>query len=406
MRAGAGYRGLLALPVPRKLALASLPADFADWLDYAAVVALLVYVNGEGPLVLAAFGIALGLPYVLVGPFIALWVDRTPLKRVLVLANLGRAIATLSLLFAGSSVAVLLLVFLRGCVDAAFTPARQSAIQATTPPELLSVANGVHQAINQTSKIVGPALGGLLLAVMPAQNIFAINGLLSLSATLIALTLTLPPRDHDAGRAPETLWTKLTAGIDEFGRNRLLLVALIFSACAYFSFFLYDTLNALLGQGFGLTASDFGFSIAASGIGGLVGALAAGRLAENHPLTAMAGAALFNGVATTSIAAAAMAGLVVPPLAFFGVMALLGGSASFMLVPYRTIVQRTAPPDRIARVFSAGEAVTMIVMLCAPFIGSAIAARFGPPAAFVAGGMVCFILGVATLFASRRLSAK
>ncbi|MDB5535712.1 MAG: putative NreB protein, partial [Devosia sp.] len=35
------YRALLALRVPRRLALASIPADFADWLDYAAVVALL-----------------------------------------------------------------------------------------------------------------------------------------------------------------------------------------------------------------------------------------------------------------------------------------------------------------------------------------------------------------------------
>lgn len=37
-----GYRALLALAVPRRLAAASIPADLADWLDYAAVVALLV----------------------------------------------------------------------------------------------------------------------------------------------------------------------------------------------------------------------------------------------------------------------------------------------------------------------------------------------------------------------------
>jgi hypothetical protein len=46
------------------LALASIPADFAVWLDYAAIIALLVFVWGEGPFVLALFAFCLTLPYV------------------------------------------------------------------------------------------------------------------------------------------------------------------------------------------------------------------------------------------------------------------------------------------------------------------------------------------------------
>lgn len=44
-----GYRALLALKSPRRLALGAVPAEFADWLDYAAIVALLVFVWQEGP---------------------------------------------------------------------------------------------------------------------------------------------------------------------------------------------------------------------------------------------------------------------------------------------------------------------------------------------------------------------
>ncbi len=406
MPGGQGYRQLLGMPMPRRLALASLPADLADWLDYAAVIALLVYVNGEGPFVLAALAVALGLPYVVVGPVLALWVDRTPLRRVLVLANLGRAVVTLGLVFAGNSLIVLLLVFLRGCVDSAFTPARQSAIQATTPPELLSSANGLHQSINQTSKIAGPALGGLLLGLAPVQAIFAVNAGLSLLAVLIVLRVQLPERPRHEGVAEETLWTRLTAGIGEYRRSRLLLLALIFSSCAYFAFFLYDTLIVLLGKGFGLNASDFGLSIAASGLGGLFGALLAGRIAASRPLTAMAGAALLNGAGSLIIAIAAMSGLMLPAWAFFGAMALLGGASGFMMVPYRTVLQQTAPPDRIARVFSAGEAVTTVVMLVAPFIGSAIATAWGPPAAFLAGAIVLIALGAGTFIVAPRFTSR
>src|SRR5690606_35395715 len=90
-----------------------------------------------------------------------------------------------------------------------------------------------------------------------------------------------PPREATDFR------TELLAGAAEFGRSRLLLAALVFSSVAYFSFFLYDALIALLTEDFGLGATAFGIGIAASGGGGLIGALVAGRVAARHPLPTM-----------------------------------------------------------------------------------------------------------------------
>lgn len=394
------YDSLLRLPVPRRLAAASIPADFSDWLDYAAVVALVVFAWGEGPFALAMFALALSLPYVLVGPFVAVVVDRVPIRTVLVVSNLGRGLATLGFAFAGDTSVLLALVFLRGCIDSAFTPARQAAIQASTPEELRSVANGLHQAINQTSKIAGPALGGLLLAIWPAQNIFLLNAGLSLIAAGIALGVTLPPR-----QAPEAERGKFFAeslkGISEFRRSRRLMIALIFSACAYFAFFLYDALIALLAEGFGFDATVFGLSISASGLGGLIGALVAGSIASKHPMLSMSLAAVISGATTCAIAISAQMGWPIGVPLFLVVLGFMGGATAFMLVPYRTIVQAEAPPDRIARVFAAGEAVITLAMLSAPLIGSFIASRWGTPVAFLVGGAVLVLLGAVTL-ASRR----
>jgi predicted MFS family arabinose efflux permease len=385
-----GYRSLLAMPVPRRLALASIPADFADWLDYAAIVALLVFAWGEGPFVLALFAFCLTLPYVAVGPLLAVLVDRAPLARVLVVSNLGRGLATLALVFAGHTAIVLAIVFVRACIDSAFTPARQAAIQASTPPDLLASANGLHQAINQTSKIAGPAVGGLLLAVMPAQSVFGLNAVLSLIATALVFGIALPPKPQSEGT---DFRSELLAGVSEFRRSRLLLVALVFSAVAFFAVFLYDALIALLAEDFGLGVTAFGFGIAASGGGGLIGALLAGSLATRHPVSSMIVSALFSGTVTMLVSLAALQGYDMPAIPYFIILALMGGSFAFMLVPYRTIVQTETPPDRIARVFAAGEAVTTAVMLSAPFIGSAIAAAFGTGMAFLAGGALLFTLG-------------
>lgn len=49
---------------------------------------------------MAFFIVALSVPYVIIGPFAALLVDRAPIGRVLVVSNLGRALATLALVFA------------------------------------------------------------------------------------------------------------------------------------------------------------------------------------------------------------------------------------------------------------------------------------------------------------------
>jgi predicted MFS family arabinose efflux permease len=329
---------------------------------------------------------------VVIGPLLAVYVDRAPLGRVLVLSNLGRGLTTLALAFAGSTPLVLLLVFLRSSIDSAFTPARQAAIQASTPPELLASANGLHQAINQTSKIAGPALGGLLLAFIPAQSVFGINAVLSLFAAASLIRLGLPQRE---ARAPSDMRTELTAGAAEFRRNRKLLLALVFSAVAYFAFFLYDALIALLAADFGLGATAFGFGIAASGGGGLIGALVAGRLA-GHPVACMTWSAVFSGGVTIAIAVVALAHIAVPGWLFFGVLAAMGGSTAFMLVPYRTIVQAETPPDRIARVFATGEALITGVMLSAPFIGSVIATRYGTGAAFLCGGALVLLLGLVT----------
>jgi len=397
----AGYRPLLALPAPRRLALASVPADFADWLDYAAVIALVVFAWGGGPVVLAMLALALSLPYVLAGPLLAVLVDRVPLRAVLLLTNLGRGLATFAFAFAGDVTLLLALVFLRGCIDSAFTPARQSAIQATTPPAMLAHANGLHQAISQTSKVAGPAMGGLLLAIWPAQAVFMLNAGLSLLACLLVLNLRLPERPAGtAERGP--FITEALGGLAEFTRSRALLVALVFSACAYFSFFLYDALIALLAQGFGFDETAFGFAIAASGLGGLIGALAAGRMTAHRPMLSMALAAMVSGLVTAGIALLAMRGWVVPLPVFLLVLMGMGGATAFMLVPYRTIVQSEAPPDRIARVYAAGEAVIVTTMLSAPLIGSAIASRWGTPAAFLCGGMLLVCLGLTTLASLRR----
>jgi len=117
----------------------------------------------------------------------------------------------------------------------------------------------------------------------------------------------------------------------------------------------------------------------------------------------MIGAAVVAGSTTVLIAIAALQNWPMPAPLYFLALGFMGGSTAFMLVPYRTIVQAQTAPDRIARVFAAGEAVITAVMLSAPFIGSFIAATWGTGAAFLCGGMLLVLLGLVSIVPGRRL---
>jgi MFS family permease len=397
------FPDILRIPAQRRLLLAAIPADFADWFDYVAVVALIAYVWGEGPVALGFLALAFALPYVIAGPLLAAWVDRADLKRVLLLSNLGRGVLTFALALAPNVEVLLLMVLLRGIVDSAFTPARQSTIQLITPEPLLMAANGLHQGINQTSKILAPACGGLLLALMPAQGIFVVNGFLSIFAFLILLGLQLPARAHVLHDNKEPFFARVAGGIKEFGRNQLLLAVLIFASAANFTFFLYDTQIALLTSQLGYDVTAFGLTITASGIGGVSAAFLAGLMKRTRPLVLMALSALVSGPVTIATALAAGWGVAIPFPLFCLVMAVMGGSTVFMLVPYRAVIQAETPPDRIARVTSAGEASMTVAMMTAPLLGSLIVTGFGVPAPFIVGGGLIVLLGLGALvFALRR----
>ena len=79
-------------------------------------------------------------------------------------------------------------------------------------------------------------------------------------------------------------------------------------------------------------------------------------------------------------------------------MAVMGGTTVFMMVPYRAVLQRETPPDRIARVVAAGEAIMIAALMTAPFLGSVINAVAGVGAPFFVGGALLILIGIAGLF--------
>ena len=133
----------------RYLTAGEIVSDLGDWLDFLAIIALIVYRWGLGPTALAAFSVATVLPRVVLAPVAGVLADRLDRRTVMIAADLARVPVVLAMVFAPDLTTLLELVVLKGCFSTFFTPAWQATIRATVPEEDLLAANSLSQVIVQ-----------------------------------------------------------------------------------------------------------------------------------------------------------------------------------------------------------------------------------------------------------------
>lgn len=383
----------------RKLLMAQVPADFADWLDFVAIGALLAYVWQADPFVFAVLAVSFGLPYLVVGPFAGVAVDRANINRILILSNLGRAVMTAALFFAPNWGILMVFIALRGAVDTFYTPAKQAAIQALTEPDGRMRANGLSHAINQASKIVAPALGGTLLIWLTPQSVFLLNALVSVVAALMLIRLPRIPRATSDDTTQGSMLQNLRAGLTEVNTNPILRPALFMMGAGYFAMFFYDTLIAPLTRDLGFSQTILGMSLAAVGAGGVLGALILGtKETKIAPFVTISAGSALAGIMVIALGIFEVAAIGVSTFGFIAIFAVLGLCSAMAVVPFRTIIQNSVSADRIGRVTALSEAINTIALLTAPFIGAALASFFSIGAAFICGGGVMLVVALRAWF--------
>jgi MFS family permease len=375
------------------------PADLSDWLDMVAVGALLAFTWEAPPVAYAWLAVAMAVPPLTLGLVAGVHVDRWPLRRTLVLSNLGRGAATLLLILAPTWEALVAVVALRAVADSFFGPAKQAALPALVAPERLIAANGLSQAVNQATKVAAPAVGALLLLVMEPRAIFGANAALSGVAALLALAL--PPLAPPPATESPSFLRELRAGMAAVARSPVLRGALLLAVASTFAAFTYDTQIPLLIRELGLPAPALGLCIAAVGGGGLLGSLGLLGL-QARPLATVAAAGLGAGLVVGSIGLQELRGVVasLPPL-----LALCGAAgflSSFTRVPLRALIQGATPTGMMGRVAALSEAASLSALLVAPFVGAVLADAFSVGAAFVAGGALMVGVAAGALVMDRR----
>jgi MFS family permease len=376
----------------RLLFVATAASGLGNWL---AVIALQVDVYDRthsawwvGELLLANI-----LPAVFIGLFLGPLVDTLPRKLLMIVSDVGRLAVFAVLPFASSAAEVVVLAVVAGIGNAFFRPAVLAGLPNLVSPDDLGSANALLQLVEWTSTALGPLLGGALVAASGPNLAYVVNAVtFGVSAALVAM---IPARllqsDRPIGRGR---WSDLAEGYSIVRHSKALRCVLVVWSIVMAATGIFNVAEVFLAK-VSFNAGDFGFGLlwAASGVGLVIGGLAAAPLIERN-----LGAAyvrfltiLAIGMGCTAAAPNVWVGAAAMVLAGFG-----NGGA---VVANITLVQRGAPDRVRGRAFtlimSANYAVLGISFVLAGPLTNAYGARW---AYVVAAGTSLLAAAVATRF--------
>lgn len=386
----------------RLLFAGQLVSDLGDWLDFLALIALIVTAWELGPSALGALSIAVAFPFAVIAPLSGVWADRLPRKTVMIAADLARALVVLGLVFAPNLPTVLALVLIRGVFSTFFGPARQATIATLVPQDDLLAANSLSQLSFQLTKILGPALGGLLVAAAGSRFAFMVDAMTFLvSAAFIAqlpnMAATARTGEEKEQQAPG-FWREFRDGLACLVQRRSLMLAVASHSAAWMILFTFDSLGVLALKQLGIGEALFGLTVGSIGLGTALGAAAIGQWGKRiHPFVTMAAGQIGGGL-VVALLGAAVALHAQGGGAWMVVYVLIGLSAAAVFVPYGYVLQLETPPQLMGRVFAAAGGIQNAFLLLAPPLGALLAELHGVGAVFGVMGIALSLLGLAVFF--------
>jgi MFS family permease len=355
-------------------------------------VSLLVSPERKG-LALGAVGIARFLPIVVFSMISGVVADATDRRRLMLLTQTGSALAAVALAvltFGGVAALwpIYALAALSASVGAFDLPARQSLVPSLVPREDLPNAISLNTIMQQTSQVLGPALGGIVIASLGVGWVYVINAV-SFTAVIVALLMMRGAggRPSDEGAASEVSWRAAREGLRFVFRSPLIRSTMLLDFFATF----FSSATALLP----IFAQDI-LKIGPQGYGWLYSAPAIGatmmsvamifltrRIERRGPVLLWAVAVY--GAATIGFGFSTSFWLTFLCLA-------LTGMADTISVVFRNIIRQLETPDRLrGRMIG----VNMIFFVGGPQLGEVeaglVASLWGAPLSVVTGGLGCLL---------------
>ncbi len=387
----------------RRLQLAWIGSVIGNW-SY--LIALSVYAYAEGGA--AAVGLVLLIrmvPAAIASPLLAAFADRHSRTRVMVVSDglRGALMVAAAALIAtdGPAPLVYAIVAASTVVGTPFRPAQAALLPALARnPGELTAANVASSTIESIAVFVGPALGGVLLAISSIEVVFAVNALTFFWSAALVLRIgasgTPPPAAADGGSGEHHGGGGILAGVRAITSNGdLFALSVLYTGQTLVAGALNVLVVVTALELLDLDVSGVGYLNAALGAGGLLGGFVALVLATRGRLAADFGL----GIALYGLPLVLVGAVSSTPVALVA-LAVIGLGNSLVDINALTIMQRVVPDEVLARALGVLEGVLLASIGLGALLAPALIEVAGVRAALIATGL---LLPALTLLGAARL---
>ena len=345
----------------------------------------------------AAVGVVMALqfgPPIILMPVVGRVADRVDRRKLLLATQSAMAATALGLgLLVITGVVTLWEVYvfagLMGCISAFDAPVRQTFVAELVGDEDLPNAIALNSTLFNSAQLIGPAIAGVLIAVLGTGWLFIINGV----SFMAVLTSLLKMRVSELRKLPKT--GASGAGMVDGLRYVQLKPDLVIALVMLFVLGTYGINFPIFISTMSVTTFHggphlYGALSSALAVGSVLGALlAAGR--EQPRLMLLAASAAGFGVAGTLAA-------IMPNVWSFGVtLVVLGAMAQTFTTSTNSLVQLRTEPAMRGRVMAIYMAIFLgCTPLGAPFVGW-VADMLGPRWALGVGAAAGFVAALVAL---------
>ncbi|MDM9583373.1 MULTISPECIES: MFS transporter [unclassified Nostoc] len=371
------------------------------WMTQLATI-WLVYDLTKSPLMLGVVGFSSQIPNFFLAPFGGVFVDRFSRYRTLIGTQVLAMIQSLTLAALALTGVIevwhiIALSLFQGFINALDAPARQAFV-----PELVErredLANAI--AINSTmfngARLIGPAIGGLLIARVGTGYCFLIDGLsyIAVIAALLAMKVKPWKNSVTAGNPLQKVKEGFVYAFSFPPIRSVLLLSALVSLMGLQNTILVPVIAEQVLKG---GAESLGFLMAASGVGALTGGI---YLATRQTilgigkLIALAPAILGTGLIAFSLSRFL-------PLSLF-TMLFVGLGTILQIAASNTFLQTIVEDDKRGRLMSLYTMSFLGMIPVGNLLGGFLASRIGAPNTLIIDGIAC-ILG--SIIFSRQLPA-
>jgi len=367
------------------------------WITRVAISWLVYRLTGS-KLLLGIVSFAGQIPTLLLAPLAGVVVDRHNRRRILIWTQAGSLaqsvlLAVLTLLDLITVPQLVVLQLVQGVINAFDTPARQAlVVEMVTERSDVPNAIALNSSMVNGSRVIGPAVGGVIIAAVGEGWCFAIDAVSYVGVLISLAMMRLEPRPHPPGMP---LLHDLRSGFRYVRdsvpiRSGLILLAVVSTAGVPYTVLMPAVVAETLGGGPDL----LGWLMGASGAGALAGAL---YLANRHTVVGL-GRVIFIGALTFGASLVAFSSARTVWLAA-PLLALAGAGFIVQAASTNTIIQTIVDEPFRGRVMAFYTMAFFGSVPVGSLIAGVVATSVGATMTIRLGGFICIAAGL--WFASR-----